>query len=158
MLDMSMPLPMQMEIEKVDSTKFDDEGGESIIDKQHDLDLILKYVWVGGRKAAEDKERLHKFGIVNILNVTCQLSNMHPEDFNYKRIEIEDMAQALIIHHFEEGACFINESIKSKSSILVHCMAGQSRSVSMIIAYLILFRKMELTDALQLIRKSRPCV
>ena len=52
--------------------------------------MILPNLLLGGEKAASNKERLIQLGVKNILNVTCQLENMHPNDFNYKRIVIDD--------------------------------------------------------------------
>jgi len=58
-----------------------------------------------------------------------------------------------------EGVDFINTVLKKeKGTILVHCMAGQSRSASMIIAYLVQKKKMALSDAIAMVRKVRPSI
>ena len=38
---------------------------------QNDLDNLFDNVWIGGKRAATDKDRLQKLGITHILNVTC---------------------------------------------------------------------------------------
>ena len=48
------------------------------------------------------------------------------------------MAFTNIITNLPEGINFIEKALKNKDQggILVHCVAGQSRSVSMVVAYL----------------------
>jgi protein-tyrosine phosphatase len=57
----------------------------------------------------------------------------------------------------EQAADFINLSM-SLTNVLVHCMAGVSRSVSFVIAYLMKYRKMTFEDALILMRSRRSVV
>ena len=59
---------------------------------QNDLDNLFGNCWIGGKRAATDKERLKKIGITHILNVTCQIENLFPQDFVYKQISINDIA------------------------------------------------------------------
>ena len=61
-----------------------------LIEHQNDLDHIFEKLYIGGKKAATNKERLKDLGIRYILNVTCQLENQFPEDFEYKQISIQD--------------------------------------------------------------------
>lgn len=51
---------------------------------------------------------------------------------------------------------FLKLAIKKKARILVHCMAGISRSVSMICYYLIRNYKMKFSDAVGIIQSKRP--
>ena len=50
----------------------------------NDLDEIVPNIFLGGQKAASDKERLQNLGIGYILNVTEQIDNLYPNDFVYK--------------------------------------------------------------------------
>lgn len=50
----------------------------------------------------------------------------------------------------------IQEHIENKGGALVHCVRGVSRSASIILAYLILTRKMSYQDAEKLLRTKRP--
>ena len=60
----------------------------------------------------------------------------------------------------EEGVSFISDAIanEEQGGLLVHCMAGQSRSVTMVIAYLIKIENYTLGDAIGLIKNSRPTI
>lgn len=59
--------------------------------------------------------------------------------------------------YFEQAADFI-ESNLHVTNVLVHCMAGVSRSVSFTIGYLMKYRGMQFEDALNLVRSRRPIV
>jgi len=54
-----------------------------------------------------------------------------------KRIELEDDSDADVIPIFPDTNTFIDGAIKSGGTVLVHCDMGISRSVTMVIAYLI---------------------
>ena len=56
--------------------------------------------------------------------------------------------------YFEQAADFIDSSLAA-TNVLVHCMAGMSRSVSFTIAYLMKYRGMGFDDALNLVRSRR---
>jgi Dual specificity phosphatase, catalytic domain len=51
---------------------------------------------------------------------------------------------------------FLDEARQSKSSVLVHCLAGISRSVTVTVAYLMYFMSMSLEDAFDHLRRIRP--
>ena len=68
------------------------------------------------------------------------------------------MAQENLLLHFPTGIKFVDQAMEQKQKILVHCMAGQSRSASMVLAYLITKQGMTLSDALMAVRQKRPSV
>ena len=47
------------------------ENDEIVGPHQNDLDNLFGNLWIGGKRAASDKQRLKKLGITHILNVTC---------------------------------------------------------------------------------------
>lgn len=52
------------------------------------------------------------------------------------RISAGDMPGYDISQHFQDTWVFIEEARKAKAKILVHCVAGASRSSTVVIAYL----------------------
>lgn len=58
-------------------------------------------------------------------------------------------------YHLDDAAMFIAENIK-KGCVLVHCGAGLSRSVSVVIAYLCRYAGMSYSEALSLVKARRP--
>lgn len=67
-----------------------------------------------------------------------------------------DVHTAKISKHFDESADYIAEVLdKQDGKILVHCFMGMSRSASLIIAYLIKYRKLTLEQSIRLLSKHR---
>ena len=74
----------------------------------------------------------------------------------YLRIPIVDTATTQIFKYFEQSCRFIQSAIDSKSKILIHCRHGQSRSASIMAAWLILNNRMSVEEALKFIKSKRP--
>nr|ACO12153.1 Dual specificity protein phosphatase 3 [Lepeophtheirus salmonis] len=66
-----------------------------------------------------------------------------------------DLKHYPINQHFQERADFIHKVIQNRGVILVHCVAGISRSASMVLAYLIIKKKMTLEEAINTVKKKR---
>lgn len=62
-----------------------------------------------------------------------------------------DMAQ-----HFEEAYEFIDRHLKAQHNTLVHCHAGVSRSVTIVVAYFMKKYSWTVDQALSFIRSKRP--
>ena len=54
----------------------------------------------------------------------------------YLHVSITDTTQESVLDHFEEVAAWIDSAIaEQRGTVLVHCMAGQSRSATFVLAY-----------------------
>jgi len=53
---------------------------------------------------------------------------------------------------------FVDEALKTGGSVLVHCMAGVSRSSSIVIAYLMRYRRVTFLEAFEMVRQQRPVI
>ena len=71
----------------------------------------------------------------------------------YKYIRIQDSLDANILPHIDASIQFIK---KCESNVLVHCSAGVSRSVSIVVAYLMKEKGMSYSDSIHYVRKRRP--
>ena len=54
------------------------------------------------------------------------------------------------------GAAALDDSLRAGRSTYVHCLMGMSRSVSVVLAYLVVHRRVPLAVALALVRARRP--
>lgn len=59
---------------------------------------------------------------------------------------------------FDDCLPKIHNAINSKENVLVHCAAGISRSASVIIAYLVKYKKMDMVTAIKTVKDARPSV
>lgn len=120
---------------------------------------ILNFLYLAGEKVAGNKAVLQKFEIKHILNVAVECENSFPYDFNYLRLELFDSpSQTDLFAKFDQSFQFINKARDLNQRVLVHCRAGQSRSVTIIIAYLMFTLKWNLTRAYSYVQRRRPSI
>jgi hypothetical protein len=79
-----------------------------------------EFLYLGDKHHAKDKELLEKLGITHILNVTTQVENFFPENFDYKKIEINDTTSTEVSDIFNEMHEFIENSKMKNGKILVN--------------------------------------
>jgi atypical dual specificity phosphatase len=120
---------------------------------------ILDYLYLGGYYSATNKLLLQKLGITVIINVTPpnEISNVFPKDFTYYNFHIEDSDGYPIGDHFDKVDAIIN-AYKDKTKILIHCVAGISRSSTLTIAHLMKSHKMKLLAAFNHVKAIRDCI
>jgi protein-tyrosine phosphatase len=100
---------------------------------------------------------LREYEITHIIGLSQSISPRFPDDFVYLSIQdVEDSTSANISRYFRPTTAFIENVKKQKGKVLVHCWQGVSRSVSIIIAYLMKADKIKYKRALQLVRETRP--
>lgn len=57
--------------------------------------------------------------------------------------------------YFEQAAQFIDNALKNGGKVFVHCVVGISRSATIVIAYLIIYKGMNAAEALTHVFKQR---
>jgi protein-tyrosine phosphatase len=70
--------------------------------------------------------------------------------------DVEDGLSANISRYFRPTTAFIENVKAQNGKVLVHCWQGVSRSVTIIIAYLMKAEHIKYKRALQLVRQTRP--
>lgn len=87
--------------------------------------------------------------------VTCASEAEIDSDF---RINLLDGKQNDTLQKISEASKFIYENKNHDKNIFVHCMAGASRSASVIIYYLMSYHKMNFIDAYYFVKDKRAIV
>ncbi|CAI8585003.1 unnamed protein product [Vicia faba] len=113
-------------------------------------------LFLGSIGSAGNKVALKNVNVTHILTVAGKLAPAHPGDFVYKVIDVADKEDTNLKQYFNECFEFIDEAKKKGGHVLVHCYAGKSRSVTIIVAYLMKSRGMGLSEALQHVKNKRP--
>ncbi|XP_019334563.1 dual specificity protein phosphatase 9 [Alligator mississippiensis] len=118
---------------------------------------ILPHLYLGGARDAADHEALARLGIRYVLNVTPNLPNLFAEHggFHYKQIPISDHWSQNLARFFPEAIAFIDEAAAQQCGVLVHCLAGVSRSVTVTVAYLMQRLRLSLNDAYDLVKRKK---
>jgi dual specificity MAP kinase phosphatase len=111
---------------------------QGYINNTFNANEIYQNIYVGDLASASNKEALKEQGITHILSVFNGCYEIYPDDFTYKIIHINDDTWEDISKYFDETNEFIQRSIKNKNNkIMIHCQKGISRSVTILVAYII---------------------
>ncbi|KAM6943388.1 dual specificity protein phosphatase 22-A [Xenentodon cancila] len=99
------------------------------------MNKVVDGLYLGNIRDAENRDSLSKNGITHILSV---YNNAKPvfEDMTYLCIHAADASSQNLLQHFKECIGFIHECRLNGGACLVHCLAGVSRSTTMVVAYL----------------------
>jgi len=71
-----------------------------------------------------------------------------PDTFIHKTIPVNDTEQTNILKHFDSCIQFLEFAVSQEKSVLVHCVAGMSRSVAVLCAYLMKTNQQTYTEAI----------
>ncbi|KAK0461181.1 uncharacterized protein EV420DRAFT_1619645 [Desarmillaria tabescens] len=99
------------------------------------MDEIIPGLWVGDLPSALNVELLKQNHIFSILSAMRGRITIH-ETFVRHQILLDDTEEADIMIHFLPSITFIQAELDKGRSVLVHCQAGMSRSVTLVAAYL----------------------
>ena len=116
-------------------------------------DNIYLSDWCGATNIEILKE-LNIGRIISLGNEKEQEFYVFHKDIEYLKIFIEDSKDSNISIYFDKINIFISQSSKG---VLIHCNKGISRSVTIVIAYL-MNKGMSYSKAFNKIKKIRPCI
>uniref|UniRef100_A0A8D8LWI5 protein-tyrosine-phosphatase n=2 Tax=Cacopsylla melanoneura TaxID=428564 RepID=A0A8D8LWI5_9HEMI len=130
------------------------------LDDEEDRDFpveILPNLYLGNASNSEDVEALTKHNIKYVLNVTADLPNVFEAtgSIKYMQIPIADHWSQNLATYFPQAIQFIEEARNQDTGVLVHCLAGVSRSVTITVAYLMSALRLSLNDAFTLVRARK---
>jgi protein-tyrosine phosphatase len=101
----------------------------------YQLDEIVPGLYLSDAQAASSLETLQHFKITHVLVVGDELTRHFPESIQYKQLPIQDTLTFKILPFFAESNQFIEQALRSKCNVLVHCAMGISRSATLVIAF-----------------------
>jgi hypothetical protein len=112
---------------------------------------INDYIWLGSQEDAQDLEKLSALGVTHVLNVARQCPPVHEMDFLYLRIDLLDHPGEDLTSAFAAAFDHIRDARACGGQVLVHCVAGMSRSVAIVAAWLVQGEGMSLKQAMDLV-------
>lgn len=98
------------------------------------MNNVLPNLYLGDIEASQDLESLAEHKINSIVSILAQKEFLVPTT-HHLLITLND-GEAFSPENLEKGVTFIKNALKNNEGILVHCMAGISRSTTLISAYL----------------------
>jgi len=137
---------------------FKDYKDISIFKHMFEISHICEGLYLGSIFST-DPQIIKENGINDVISLGCY---PHPEIIvdNQYYYDIEDNYESKNMEKFfnksiHEIHQIINDNIKNNKKVLVHCQAGQSRSVSVIITWLMKYHNMAYNDAYNYIKRKR---
>ncbi|XP_034643687.1 dual specificity protein phosphatase 15 isoform X8 [Trachemys scripta elegans] len=104
---------------------------------------------------AKDLEQLSRNKITHIISIHESPQPLLQE-MTYLRIPLPDTPEANIKKHFKECISFIHYCRLHGGNCLVHCLAGISRSTTIVVAYVMAVTELSWQEVLQAVRAVRP--
>jgi atypical dual specificity phosphatase len=115
---------------------------------------ITDKIWIGSYGDASNEIFLSERRITHVITCAHEFSSsiLRP---GYKIPIIDDTVNEKTMEYFLEGAAKINEWVNEGKCMIVHCFAGMSRSVSVVITYLIVYKGWSFQIALDHLKLRR---
>ena len=136
------------------------KGLGCMYDLTYKPDKILDNIYIGNAYNARNFYELEKKNIGLIVNCSKDIPNYFSEELEYIRVDVEDKLNQSIYDFLDSTITTMNKYLEENpdKNIFVHCFMGSSRSATVIIAYLIKYRKYNRRDALLFLKQKRHLV
>lgn len=120
---------------------------------------VMDNLFIGSLHAAYNSEALKRHGITHILNISRVPGGADVKslsDCTYLSIDLRDRDDAPLLSLLPLSNSFISSAIITGGGVLVHCFHGKSRSVSLILAYIMSSIRIGFKEAYDIVRSVRP--
>lgn len=121
-----------------------------------DISQITPNLYVGNVSTATNRELLKETGITHIINILSHKFEPYPGDFEYLHVSAYDMPDQDLTYNFPLTNLFIRNALKHGGKVYIHCMMGVSRSVTILLAYLMTQTNKSINTILEDVRLTRP--
>ncbi|XP_078572456.1 dual specificity protein phosphatase 19-like [Branchiostoma floridae x Branchiostoma japonicum] len=112
-------------------------------------------LFLGSQDVTVRPELLRSKNVTHVLNVAAGVeTETFPDAFAYKHVPILDLPDTNITEFFPECFAFISAAVTSGGAF-VHCNAGVSRAVSIVVGYLMTTEGLEFEDAYAQVKEIR---
>jgi len=119
------------------------------------VELLKDKLFIGSYRTASSDQLLSEYKIKYVVNAAKQCRDLFPDKFVYQHVPIDDFEDQDIKQHFESTLSFIKNA---QGRVLVHCVAGISRSSAICIAYLMESESWPLKQALDHVKQCRDII
>ncbi|XP_029651563.2 dual specificity protein phosphatase 12 [Octopus sinensis] len=122
------------------------------------MDQVYDKIYVGGFEDVKDEESMSDAKITHVLSLLDR--PLPPEiqnKYKCKFIRVLDMPDENLLTYFPECLRFIDEA-RVNGAVIVHCLVGCSRSATVVIAWLMQKKQLDVKTALNMVKDCRPCI
>ncbi|CAD8182338.1 unnamed protein product [Paramecium octaurelia] len=118
------------------------------------LDFDSK-LYIGDAQAFQNYQN---YDVKAIISFSTEQNFQANSDADQMVLQVNDRPQCDISGYFDKTNKFINKHMDDNHNVLVHCMAGKSRSATIVLAYLMFSQDWTLQEALIYLKSVRPLV
>lgn len=120
---------------------------------------ILHHLYLGCQRDVLNKDLMRQNEIAYVLNAsnTCPKPEFIP-DSHFLRVPVNDSFGEKILPWLDRSVEFIDKAKACNARVLVHCLAGISRSATIAIAYIMKRMNMSLDEAYRFVKEKRPTI
>ena len=127
-----------------------------------DFSKITDQVYIGsdlckGGVCLIHSEEFKKLGVSVEINLSAENNELPPKDMEigYTWLPVIDGC-APSLEQLEMGTCLIDTAVNMGKTVFVHCKNGHARSPTLVVAYLMKYKKMNVEEAIKFISEKRP--
>lgn len=124
----------------------------------HPMTHIIDGLFIGSESNAKNLNELTSEDIRHIVNVTSHVPLYHRDLLQYCHIPADDSQKQNLLDYFDQAYGFIHDAIQKNEKVLVHCVAGISRSPAIVIGFLMRYAKMTMNEAYNFVKRKRNIV
>ncbi|XP_014609162.1 dual specificity protein phosphatase 15 [Polistes fuscatus] len=118
------------------------------------MNKVLPGLYVGNYQDSKDADQLERFEITHILAIHDTARRLHSNK-HYLCILAADRPDQNLSQYFSLCNDFIHAARLRGGNVLIHCLAGMSRSVTVAVAYIMSTTNLSWKEALKVVRVGR---
>lgn len=121
------------------------------------IDRITDRICICDETTSKKLKKLKEERITHILVIGPDMKIQFPKRFTYLKLDLRDLKKAPIGKYLHRALTFIDTTIHKSdlNQVLVHCRVGASRSVSVVVCYLMLKWNQEFKEVLGFVKERR---
>ena len=122
---------------------------------EESMHYILDNIYLGDVSAAENEDYLKSYNISLVINCAIDYISDY-KDLKALELKLYDYDGEVLFPKFEYAYKIIKQY--KKTNILIHCIAGASRSASLVIFYIMKEKKWNYDKSFEYVQKIRNCI
>jgi len=121
----------------------------------NDINEVFPNIYISDIGTAYNQSKLDELGITHIINAIYAIEPAYPEKYSYLSVDLRDSIKEDISKEFDKVSDYIDLALRDNGKVLVHCIAGISRSASLVASYLINKKQLTFDETLQILKNKR---
>ncbi|XP_062712749.1 uncharacterized protein LOC115260101 [Aedes albopictus] len=118
------------------------------------MNKVMPGLYIGNYRDSKDYQQLDRYQITHIVSIHDSPRRFHP-DKHYLCVMAADTPDQNLSQYFSVCNDFIHAARLKDGHVLIHCLAGMSRSVTVAVAYIMSVTPLNWKEALKVVRAGR---